>query len=444
MGRVGRGRAASAAVLALCVVAALPGQASAGTPVPYAYAEGAQAVDGSTSSTGSARLTPGSTYKSTLPRGGKAYYQLELGATESVYVSATAVPEAGSTVAYGDGIEVSLQDADGNDCDSGDTRFGTSQSPRPLTAWAVRAIGPAENRCKAAGTYYVVVERNSDPASSMESWDTELRVVSEPGVAKGASTTPPDAWDSASPVPPGGERQRRAGGTSFNDARALRAGVWGDRIKPGQTLFYRVPVDWGQQVSAGVELGGSSEGRGDFVTSALVMSLSNPVRARVDEADTAYDGEQKTTALDALAPVAYENRYSPDDGVAGMRFAGWYYLAVHLNPKVAKQFGEGALDLTLRVGVEGAAKAGPQYAGSARPGDEFSVSGRDEEAAASGRTADGDGGGDGAGDGTGDGMKLVAAGGFGGGFVLLGVLGVWTLVARRKTGTGAHARVTSG
>lgn len=447
MGRLGRGRATLAAGAALCAVAALPGQAAAaGAPGPYAYADEAVAVDGATSSTGSAELTPGSTYKSAITRGGKLYYRLELDATQSVYVSATAVPGPGSKVAYGDGIEVSLQDADGNDCDSGDARFGTSQSSRPVTAWAVRTIGPDENRCKPAGTYYVVVERNSDPGSSGESWGTELSVVSEPGLAKGAPTTPPESWNSASPVPPGGERERRAGGTSFNDARALRTGVWGDRIKPGQTLFYRVPVDWGQQVSASAELGSSSGGGDEYVTSALVMSLSNPVRAKVDDVDTAYDGKQKSIALDTLAPVAYENRYSPIDDVAGMRFAGWYYLSVHLNPRVAGQFGKDPLDLTLRVGVEGAAKAGPAYAGSARPADEFSVSGQDEEAAASGRTAAGDEAGDSAGGG--DGMKLVAAGGFGSGAVLLAVLGVWTLIARRRAaassaGAGASAGTPS-
>lgn len=430
-----RGRATSAAGAALCVVVALPGQAAAGTPSPYVFADQAVPVDGARNSMGSVKLTPGSTYKSSLPRGGKLYYQLQLDARETVYVSATAVPGLDAKVVYGDGVEVSLQDANGNSCNRSDARFGTSQSPRPITAWAVRAVGPTENRCKVAGTYYVVVERNSDPGSSTETWDTELRVVAEPGVAKSAPTTPPESWNSASPTPPSGERKERRGGTGFNDARALRAGVWGDRIEPGQTLFYRVPVDWGQQISASAELGSASGGGDEFVTSALAMSLSNPVRARLDDADTAYDGRQKTTQLEPLAPVAYENRYSPIDGVAGTRFAGWYYLSVHLNPRVAREFGKGPLGLTLRVNVDGAAKEGPEYVGAARPSDEFSVTGQDKEAAVRGETAAGGEGGSGSGNGSGgggDGMKLVAAGAFGAGTVLLMVLGVWTLIGRRR------------
>ncbi|MGW7073240.1 hypothetical protein ACWGII_43320 [Streptomyces sp. NPDC054855] len=390
----------------------------------------------------SARLTPGSTYKSSLARGAKLYYQLQLDARETVYVSATAVPGLDAEVAYGDGLEVSLQDANGNNCNSGDARFGTSQSPRPISASAVRAVGPADNRCKVAGTYYVVVERNSDPGSSTETWATELRVVSEPGVDKSAPTAPPGSWDSASPTPPGGAREERRGGTGFNDARALGTGVWGDRIKPGQTLFYRVPVDWGQQISASAELGSASGGGGEYVTSALVMSLANPVRERIDDATTAYDGRQKTTALDPLAPVAHENRYSPIDGVAGTRFAGWYYLSVHLNPQVTREFGEEPLDLTLRVNVDGAAKAGPAYMGTARPAGEFSVTGEDKDAAVRGETDAGSGGG--SGDGDGDVMKVVAAGGFGAGAVLLMILGVWTLIGRRRARVAAASASGSG
>ncbi|MFC8130519.1 hypothetical protein [Streptomyces sp. NPDC057302] len=449
MGRLRRGRVALAAGAALCVVAAVPGRAAADTPTPspYVFADRAVPVEGAKNSMGAVKLTPGSTYKSSLARGGKVYYQLQLDARETVYVSATAVPGLDAKVVYGDGVEVSLQDANGNRCNSGDARFGTAQSPRPITAWAVRAVGPAENRCKVAGTYYVVVERNSDPGSSTQTWDTELRVVSEPGVAKGAPMTPPDAWNSASPTPPTGMRKERRGGTGFNDARALRAGVWGDRIEPGQTLFYRVPVDWGQQLSASAELGSASGGGGEYVTSALVMSRSNPVRARIDDADTAYDGQQKSATLEPLAPVAYENRYSPVDGVAATRFAGWYYLSVHLNPKVAREFGKGPLGLTLRVNVDGAAKKAPAYVGTARPSDEFSVTGQDKDAAVRGDTSagggseggDGSGNGDGDGDGDGDGMKLVAAGGFGAGTLLLMILGVWTVIGRRRAGRAGRA-----
>ncbi|MGA4850033.1 hypothetical protein ACOBQB_28730 [Streptomyces sp. G5(2025)] len=389
----------------VCTVVALPGRAEAvGAPAPYGFAEGAKTVEGAASNVEGPRLHSGKTYKSALPRAGGRFYRLDLMAKESAYVAVTAVPEFGSRVSYADGVEVFIQDADGNNCspvESQEARFGASESPRPITATAVRRVGPDEKTCEGAGTYYVLVERTSAPESSQEAWDLELRVASEPAVrsAEGTPTEPPRSWNSATPAPPTGERKRREGGTSFNGARALGKGVWGDSIEPGETLFYRVPVDWGQQLSVGAELGSSGAGGGlggtsrragrgaGYVSSALVMSLTNPVRVEVDDADTAYDGKQKTTALDPLPPVAYENRYAPADEVAAMRFAGWYYLAVHLSADVAEKFGDDPLDLTLRVDVGGAPRPGPEYAGTPVPAGEFGVTERDTEAARRGEAA---------------------------------------------------------
>ncbi|MFI2618971.1 hypothetical protein [Streptomyces sp. NPDC018584] len=421
-----------------CAVVVSPGRADAvGTPTPYGFAEGAETVDGAASNVEGPRLRSGKTYKSALPRAGQRFYRLDLKAEESAYVAVTAVPEFGSRVSYADGVEVSVQDADGNNCspvEAQEARFGASESPRPITATAVRRAGPDEKTCEGAGTYYVLVERSSAPESSRGAWDLELRVASEP----------PRSWNSATPAPPTGERKRREGGTSFNDARALDKGVWGADVEPGETLFYRVPVDWGQQLSVSAELGSTGErrrpdggaGRGSathdtgFVSSALVMALANPARVGVDDADTAYDGKQKTTALDPLPPVAYENRYAPADEVAAMRFAGWYYLAVHLSADVAEKFGGGPLALTLRVDVGGAARPGPEYVGPHVPAEEFGVTERDAKAARRGETAAAAGSGAGSGDDRV--MVVLAVGGIGVGVALLGVLGGWTLIARRR------------
>lgn len=437
--RRGRCRAAAVvAALSTCVVAGLAGQGvAAGTPSPYAFAEGAEEIDGAASNVEGPLLVAGSTYKSSLPRVGQRFYRLELKAKENAYVSATAVPRLGTKVSYADGLKVSVQDANGYNCsplDSEKARFGSSESARPITATASRRVGTAEKSCTGAGTYYVLVERISDPETTQEEWDLELRVASEPALRTAGTTKPPETWDSASPQPPTGARKQREGGTSFNKARGLENGVWGDRVEPGETHFYRVPVDWGQSLSVGAELGSSGRGltedRG-FVSTALVMSLTNPVRAQVDDADTAYDGKQNVTALGALPPVAYENRFAPERKVSAMRFAGWYYLSVHLNPDVAQKFGRAPLDVTLRISVEGSPRPGPAYAGSAKPADEFSVTERDAEAARRGEsdasaTSTGGGGGD---DRV---MVMIAVGGIGTGVGLLTILGVWTLIARRR------------
>ncbi len=215
---------------------------------------------------------------------------------------------------------------------------------------------------------------------------------------------------------------RREGGAGFATAAPVGQGVWQDDITPGRTLFYRVPVDWGQQLHVVAELGssstGSSGGGSRYVSSALVMSLYNPARGYVDDEGLVYNGSQSSAALDPLPPVAYANRYGVGDRMSGMRFAGSYYLVVHLAEQVTDRFGAGPYGLTLRVQVSGAAQDAPGYLGQSVPRDTFAVTEQDREAAG-GWTSGGVVGGTGADWADGNGgsddatMKVVAVSGIG-------------------------------
>ncbi|MEH0428784.1 hypothetical protein QBA38_18520 [Streptomyces stelliscabiei] len=477
--RTGWWRTAAAVGAALCAATMSAGPAAAAdAPAPYGYADGARTVEGATSSTGAVRLAAGGTYRSSIGPGGKLYYRLDLGAVANAYVSATVVPDAGAAVASADGIRVSLQDADAHRCSYETARFGPTRSAHPVTAWASREIGSDEYMCQEAGTYYVVVERvggavsgsdagtgpgsasgsasgsvsGSPSAGASEEWGLELGFVSEPAVTKGGSTRAPDSFDSAPPENLSGDPERRRGGSGFATASPVGQGVWQDEagIRAGETLFYKVPVGWGQQLHVTAELGSTTGGDG-YVGNAFVLSLYNPVRGFVDDRTANYGGEQRSTALDPLPPVAYENRFSLDDEVSGMRFAGWYYLALHLGTSVADRYGDKPLGLTLRVRLGGKAEAGPGYLGASEPRGVFEVTAEDREAAesgATGETLDGAGdsggredaqtsdGGEGSGNTSGGNRRLamtvVAAGGIGTGSLLVFGLVVWTLVARRR------------
>jgi hypothetical protein len=430
---------ALAAGLALPARAAPPSAATDGangtngTPAPYAFARDARTVDGATGTADAVRLDPGHLYRSALPADGKRYYRLDLDADVNAYVSATAVPRAGAQVSSSDGLRVSVQDAGGTTCSSGTSHFGPTQSPHPIAASASRQTGPGTYGCRGAGPYYVVVERRDLSGSATGAWDLELDYVSEPALRQpdATTTTPPGGWNSAAPDTVLGDAVRRAGGAGFAQASALGQGVWQDEIRPGQTLFYKVPVDWGRQLSATVEMGSSTGGDG-YVGTALAMSLYNPVRAHVDDAYAGYSGAQTSAALTPLPPVAYANRHAAGDRMSGMRFAGWYYLAVHLGAPVADRFGDGPFALTLRVRVSGTPVSPPAYAGWSAPRDVFDVTAADRQEAVAGTP-------DGAGNTTaGDDsdqartMKLVAVGGIGTGSVLVLGLGTWTLAARRR------------
>lgn len=447
----------------LCVSsAALPGPVAVAAPdVPsYAFADDVRSAPAATGTDGAARLEPGATYRSSLQDQdqdqdqdqGKAYFRLELDGSSNVYVSVTAIPRAGATLSVGDGISVSVQDADSTRCSSDSVTVGASRSPQPLTAWGARELLPGKGLCQKAGTYYVVVERTGSGSatgagtgdeepnvSADQSWELELAPVSEPPLAKAAATSVPEAWDSATPTPPVAEPVSVRGGAGFAEAAAVGQGVRSDEIVPGQTLFYQVPVDWGQQLSATVDLGSADKNSG-YVVDALDLTLYNPVRADVQGSAVGYGGTQKSASLPPVPPVRYVNRYAPTDPTKSLRFAGSYYLVVHLAEQVADRFGEGPYGLTLRVRLGGSTQTGPGYAGQSVPRRFFDVGAPDpvspaaEGAAGTDTAGDGASGGDGA-------MRAVAVGGIGTGSALLMVLGVWTLTARRRA--AAQMRVNA-
>ncbi|MCZ0980359.1 hypothetical protein O1L60_18950 [Streptomyces diastatochromogenes] len=330
---------------------------------PYAFDGKAQRIEGAATSLDAKPLRTGRTYRDTLKKDGKVYYRLDLDTRRNAYVSVVAVPKPGGRVAYGDGFKVGIQDNSGADCGYQDVDFGSAKYARPLVGYARRTVDPDAYSCQKPGAYYVLVERDSAPESTPDDWELEIRYVTEPlltqagprrsrglavGHARAAVRGPAEA--------PG--RRRVPGG------RLLREGEWRADLRPGQTLFYRVPVDWGQQLFAGAELGSGTEG--DLVSNALTLSLANPALGFVDTSTVGYDGRPATVALDPLRPVAHENRTSYDTATNGMRFAGWYYLSATLSPELAAQYGDKPVPLTLRVNVRGTPRKAPAY--DAAPG----------------------------------------------------------------------------
>ncbi|MEX0169045.1 hypothetical protein [Streptomyces sp. LMG1-1-1.1] len=425
--QAGIGRRAGAlltAAAAMGAVAALPGQAQAAEgPAlpPYTFDSTAQRLQGAASSSDAAALQPGRTYRGTLKKDGKVYYRVDLDDKRNAYVSVVAVPKAGGKVEYGDGFRVSMQDGTGTECGYQQVSFSSAAYARPLAAYARRIVDAESSTCQKAGAFYVSVERESKATSSPDDWELEIRHLSEPPLKKAGPTALPEAWASGTPAPPTGGPKPRQGGSGVHDATSLTQGEWRSDIRPGQTLFYRVPVDWGQQLYATAELG-SSAAADEYVSYALVLSLENPALGHVDDNTGSYDGKPATIDLGPQRPVAHENRTAYDEATSGMRFAGWYYLSATLNPAIAQEYGDKPVPLTLRVNLTGTKKAEPGYDGDAGP---FAVTADDREAAASGASgalaAE-----------QSSSMRLVAAAGIGSGTVLLLGLGAWTLVARRR------------
>ncbi|MCX5387536.1 hypothetical protein [Streptomyces sp. NBC_00083] len=417
-------RAARAAALAgaLCVLLAAPGPVfAAGTPSSYRFPEGVRNVSGGGQETDAPALAADTAYRSVIKPGGKLYFRLVLDDKKEAYASAVALPgPAGAKLAYGDSVRVSIQDADGETCDAQRRSIGSAQYPHPFAAYAYRAVRPSLSTCQEPGSYYMVVERESDPGSTTADWGLDLRYSTEPTRAGTGPGTAPSGWPSASPAPPAGAPRRVHGGTGFHDAAELSDGQWKDAVRPGETLFFRVPLDWGRQLFVSGGLDAVTTARTGYVGTALSLQLYNPERGPVAGASAPYDGRSKEASLDPLAPVAYENRYAPSDETSAMRINGPYYLAVSLSPEVGQTFGDAPYDVTLKLTVRGAKAPAPAYAG---PAPDFGPAGPAAGAAS---------------------MKLLAALGIGSGTVLLAGLGVWTVVTRRRAAAGAPGPGSQG
>lgn len=427
-----------AVLAALAVVVILPGAvgvASADTVPGYRTGDGATAVKGSTSTTDAPQLKPG-LHTDSIKRGEQKYYAVTLDDRTSTYFSAVAAPRPGTKVAdYGDKLTVTVQDSDGTTCDAGaHPSFHGGGMAYPVADYATRRIGADRTGCQKAGPYYLVITREGSAASGSDTWPLELDYLDEPPL-KGTTPARPGlgSWSTVTPAPRTDTTKRSAkGGTGFNDAGSVDSGVWKDRITPGETRFYRVPVDWGQRLNLSAELPNAPSGTSGFLARMLGLGVYNPARGAVDDLSfVAYTGKP-AAAKEFTAPVAYGNRFQPTRAVSAMRFAGWYYLEVSLHPDAARYFPKGA-ELTLRVDVRGTATAGPGYA---EPADTFSVTSGDRESARKGQTAQ-----QAAKSGT---LMTVAYAGIGTGVVLLVGLGAWTLVARRSTAGVPVAAVGRG
>jgi hypothetical protein len=422
-----------AAAAALLAVAALPGRAAADTTAPpspaapVVWQPQGTAISGTATTADAPALKPGTTYRDSIRPGQTRMYGVALDARSSAYASAFAVPPAGSRVAYNDGIEIELTSADGTQCDSGEEHFDDDGDARPIGTAVARTITDPDDICQDANAYTLQVHRTSAGTSDPAPWPLELRLVLEPPLASGAVPGPVPTTPSASPTPlTAGTPRPASGGASFETAAAVRTGIWTDRVLPGETRFYKVPVDWGQRATVFADFSSAPDRKGfDLVGEGTRLTVFSPTRQYVDGVDAGYDGDP-AALVEQLAPVAYANRTSDDDTVQRVRYAGWYYVAVTVHPDVARMV-KGALPITLRVEVEGAAQAGPHYSGDPASSG-IGLSRRAAEAADGTAT----GGSSASAAPSSSALRLLGFGAIGAGTVLLLSLAVWYVLARRQ------------
>ena len=315
-------------------------------------------------------LAPGQ-YLDSIGAGEKRYYAVDLDAASTVDFSATAVPQPGAAVDTFDALRTRIAYGTDSSCGTSTEHFSQKEGGTPLTSAIARI--PDEKgtgSCDKAGRYWLVVERESKKGSDAARWPLELTYGVEQPLAKGvtpAQSQPEYGKGDKGATLPTGNPRDVTGGTGFNDARQIGRGVWRDKVIPSQTLWYKVPVGWGQQLRYDVEFAneptvdGASSGWSYGATQVFTPARS-PVGGGTGEfsPQTIYNGRPAALEMGTV-PVAWTNRHESNPNVIPVHTKGGFYIAVTLGAKAAEIAENPQIGVVLRVAVIGDELAGPQH-----------------------------------------------------------------------------------
>ncbi|WP_406163426.1 VWA domain-containing protein [Streptomyces sp. NBC_01005] len=333
-------------------------------------------VTGTATGAGAPVLVPGQ-YLDTIGPGEKRYYAVDLDDVSTADFSVTAVPQAGAAVDTFDAMRTSIAYGTDSSCGSETARFLQKEGATPLTSAiarvpSARGTGP----CDRAGRYRLVVERESRKGSDAARWPLELVHGVERPLKKGvvpAQSQPEYGKGGEDAVLSSGDPRDVQGGTGFNDARKIGRGVWRDRILPAQTLWYKVPAGWGQQVRYDVEFANEpTVERGGSTYSYGATQLFTPARFPLAGGGeftptTMYGGRPVAIAMGGV-PVAWTNRYENASQVRPVHAGGDFYISVTLGARAADIARNARIGVVLRVSVLGDELAGPEHNAPAAAG----------------------------------------------------------------------------
>lgn len=347
-----------------------------------AYTPSGRPVSGTPSSTGAPAL-PSGEWVDTLAPGQTRYYTVTFPALTTPYVTATLVRPVGTFGAnVSDAVQLGLETTDGVRCGSASDTRRQDDEVTPLSVTA--ALGPmgkkkweypfssyVERGCGKPGKYALSVTRSADDAGGPDAFPLELSVLVEPPAQASGLPQPRrtvSASDSSAEPPPAPDFTtlpgRAPGGAGYTDAGTLRTGVVSDTIRAGETLFWRVPLSWGQRLSYAVRF--DRTGRDSSAT--VGTWVANPLREYVETlapgpSTSYYDGDS-TTDLSVLrnntVAVGYRNRDNAQNtAVRNVQVAGSYYVAVRMEDDE----GLAGVDVPIQVAVtiDGERSGVPRY-----------------------------------------------------------------------------------
>jgi hypothetical protein len=336
-----------------------------GAWTPYAVAEpvdlGGRPVDGSTDSAQPAPLGAGLWTVMLGPESQAQFFTYERQIEDStIHVGAMGAP-AGPD---GDGLELAAtvaatEGTDPVDCGT-DTVSTDSSAPYGLIGGHV-IVGDEEDSstttpCRAAGTVDIKLTRYSGANSG--DLPVAVKVVEEAPVSD-PGAPPPESEELDYVVPERADpASTPAGASSLDDAPAVDAHdgpvTIDTPIAEGTELLWRVPLEWGDELVARVDLpalpAGDAEGLGYpsvYVKVAIIQPSRNVFVLTGEDSSYGYYGTPERSRLVAATyPLRYTNRYSSDvDPV--LPGDHWVSVTVAAAPE-----GEEPLDVPMELTLE--------------------------------------------------------------------------------------------
>lgn len=360
--------------LVLAGLLAVPPAAAAADhgPDPDGFAFTGDEVTGGGSPGDAAELTPDGRYLDSLVEG-TLHYRIPRGSEDSsLHVGVmTRYP-----VDADDGFDVitaTLSTWDGTSCDYDILSSGAGPAPGAVSsAHLISASGRSGEECASADELVLTVEvaaGSSSEGIQAEGRPAEIVVYEEPTptdvdeLPEPAESDP--EWEDIGRDVAGAEEIE--GGVSFDDASELEPGsTYQVTVEPGETLIFRVPLDWGQRLQAEAYFPEPSDEEQDAWRSTGTVQLSalDPLFGRL----ASGTGYLTTSFGTEVRASTGEVRWSEREEFAptGSAVAGDHYLVLHVPPSEDHSDLELQTQLTLQTFGD-AGEGAPDYPDGEEP-----------------------------------------------------------------------------
>ena len=323
------------------------------------------------------------------------YYLLHRDAGSTIHLAVTGRPPRNALSANQDTVRTAFSLPDGTKCgDAYDGRGEAATFDRvvnvsdTLAGTAPDSSLALPSACYTAADVLVAVTRTAGAGTL----PVEVLYIDEPAVDD-VTSLPPAPTTVADPMlaPVTAPVRAVVGGGSFSNALSLDAGTYSDTVVPGETIYYRVRLDFGQRAAFTVDapLDGSQYAVAGQEAVYLQSYAYAPDRAPIGAVTGMHTmltrTHQSATLGESTQAIGYRNREADATmtdkkstsflQVRPQSMAGYYYFAVG----VARDRFTGSLlntpvPVRVRVAVVGEPTGAPKYQGAAPPADALASS----------------------------------------------------------------------